>query len=128
MGNHRSVDGGVPQPRYGGLAVTARDNMPAKKPSLFESPAQIAEAAQQIRQVAPMTPEEQARLLAGTGGAANAGPLSARVAMQAAEAGAVQQPSDSPHHRAPLKSFHPDVSKFGFDQNAQKSSQPGVEF
>jgi hypothetical protein len=127
----RGANGNNPQPRYGGLAVTPRDNMPAKKPSLFESPAQIAEAAQQMRQASPLTPEEQARLMQGTGGMPNAGPLSSRVAMQASAAinETPAQPAENPHHRAPLKSFHPDISKFGFDQNAQKpGTQPGVEF
>lgn len=109
---------GRPQPRYGGLEVTSRDNLPSKRPSM-------AEAAQQMGAANPYAQgQAQAvdpRMAYGTGGNPNAGPLSQRVASEAVAAG-----QNNPYHRSTVTSMNPDVAKFGLPQ--AHSKKQGVEF
>ncbi len=105
----RGKDAGRPQPRYGGLEVTSRDSLPAKKPSLAEAAAQMSGANPYTQQVDP-------RLAYGTGGNANAGPLSQRTAMENATA-------ENPYQRSTVTSLNPDVSKFGLTQPLQPQQQ-----
>ncbi|MBX3075982.1 type IV secretory system conjugative DNA transfer family protein [Candidatus Obscuribacterales bacterium] len=114
---------GRPQPRYGGLEVTSRENLPSKRPSMAEAAQQMgaanpyAQAQAQAPAQAPVDP----RMAYGTGGNPNAGPLSQRVAAEAVGAG-----QNNPYHRSTVTSMNPDVAKFGF--NPAHSKKQGVEF
>ncbi len=110
----RPKDNSKPQPRYGGLAVTSRDSMPSKKPSL-------AEAAQSMMGSNPYAQPVDPRLAQGTGGIPGAGPLSQRMAMDQASAN-----PENPYQRSTVTSLNPDVAKFGL--NNQPNQQGGVEF
>jgi len=102
---------GKPQPRYGGLEVTSRENLPSKRPSL-------AEAAQQMGSANPYQQQVDPRLAYGTGNIPGAGPLSQRVAVE-------QTAAAAPYQRQTVTSLNPDVSKFGLTQPQQNKN---VEF
>lgn len=110
----RGRDSNKPQPRYGGLEVTSRENLPSKKPTL-------AEAAQQLASANPYQTPVDPRLAQGTGGIPGAGPLSQRVAVENAAA-----QNNNPFQRSTVTSLNPDVSKFGLNQ--PQNQKKNVEF